>query len=493
MTIGQTAIVPPEIPNWIAGAQRPAQGGKLFDKLNPHDGQKLCQVARSGREDIAEAVQAAKAAWPRWAALPPVQRGNILHTICNAMEARREEIARIVRLETGKSFKDALGETEGAIACGRFFAGEGQRLFGRTIPSAAPGKYNFTIRQPCGVAGLIVPANTPIANVAWKIFPAMICGNSVVLKAAEDTPATAWIVAAIAQEAGLPRGVLDVVQGFGPEAGQPLVEHEDVAVVSFTGSTAVGKLLAEIAARRLAKISLELGGKNPLVVCDDADLEYVVRWVCLSAFSNAGQRCAAGSRIIVFDTIYDRFRNMLVEATRALKLGPEDGDHLGPVINERQLNGMLTAIAQAEGAGARVLIGGRRLTDPSHAGGFYMAPTLIDNVAPDDEISMRELFGPITCLYRARDFNEALLLANNSPYGLTACIHTRSLDRALQFCYEVQSGVAVVNAGTHGSEPHIPFGGLKQSGNSSREPGTEALDIYSNLKNVCLNVDPRRI
>ncbi|HVO83277.1 MAG TPA: aldehyde dehydrogenase family protein, partial [Syntrophobacteria bacterium] len=341
-----------------------------------------------------------------------------------------------------------------------------------------------------GVAGLIIAANTPIANVAWKVFPALVCGNAAVLKAAEDTPATAWIFGKLAHEVGLPPGVLNIIQGYGEEAGAPLVAHPGVDVISFTGSSAVGRQIARIAGERLARVSLELGGKNPLVVCDDADLENAARWVLLSAFSNAGQRCAAGSRIIIFAAVYDRFRDMLVERTRRLRVGPGDDEDFGPVINEEQLTNMVAAVERARENGAVVLAGGHRLTDPPHAQGFYMAPTLIENVGPEDAISTSELFGPVTCLYRVKDFPAALSLANDSPYGLTACIHTRSIHRAMEFTQKVQTGVAVVNAGTYGSEPHMPFGGLKQSGNGWREPGTEALDVYSNLKDIYITIDP---
>jgi aldehyde dehydrogenase (NAD+) len=287
--------------------------------------------------------------------------------------------------------------------------------------------------------------------------------------------------------------VLNIVQGYGEEAGAALVAHPDVGVISFTGSTEVGRQIQRIAGDRLARVSLELGGKNPLVVCDDADLENAAKWVLLSAFSNAGQRCASGSRIIIFDAVYTAFRDMLVERTRRLKVGPGDSDDLGPVINETQLDTMLAAVAQARDEGAVVLVGGKRLTDAAHRDGFYMAPTLIENVSPRAEISRCELFGPIAMLYRVQCFDEALALANDSPYGLTACIHTRSLHRAVRFCDKVQAGVAVVNAGTFGSEPHMPFGGLKQSGNGSREPGTEALDVYSELKDVYINIDPAQV
>ncbi|MCK6625147.1 MAG: aldehyde dehydrogenase family protein [Anaerolineae bacterium] len=489
----KSQLYPTEVSNWINGQEVPAISGELFDKLNPANGQRLSRVARSHAEDVQQAVTAARQAQPAWADTPAVQRGMLLHKLVVGLQARQEEIARIVALETGKSYKDAYGETGGAIALGLFYASEGQRLYGRTTTSGTANKYAMTVRQPIGVAGLIIAANTPIANVAWKIFPAMICGNTAILKAAEDTPATAWIVGQIAQEVGLPPGVLNIIQGYGEEAGAPLVEHPDVGVISFTGSTEVGRLIQRAAGARLARVSLELGGKNPLVVCDDADLDNAAKWVLLSAFSNAGQRCASGSRIIIFDSIYEKFREMLVERTQMLKLGPTDDDDLGPVINEGQLNNMLASVEQAQQQGATVLVGGTRLTDPEHRAGFYMAPTLIENVDPQAEISACELFGPIAILYRVKDFDEALRLANDSPYGLTACIHTRSIHRAVRFCDKVQAGVAVVNAGTYGSEPHMPFGGLKQSGNGSREPGTEALDIYSELKDIYINIDPSQL
>jgi acyl-CoA reductase-like NAD-dependent aldehyde dehydrogenase len=485
--------LPDLLPNWIDGQPAPAQAGETFDKLNPHTGQRLWRVARSRAADVARAVAAALHAQPAWAETPPVRRGEILHDFAMGLRAQRETVARIVALETGKSNAQALGETDGAIALALFYAGEGQRLYGRTTTSGARNKYALTVRQPLGVAGLIIAANTPIANAAWKVFPALICGNGAVLKAAEDTPGTAWMVGQIARDAGLPAGLLNVVQGYGEEAGAPLVQHPQVSVISFTGSTGVGRWIAAEAGRRLAKISLELGGKNPFVVCDDADLDNAVRWAALSAFSNAGQRCASGSRLIVFDAVYDDFRERLVAATARLKVGPHDHDDFGPVINAEQLSHMLAAVESARGRGARLLAGGQRLIGPEHAAGFYLAPTLLEGVDPDDALSTEELFGPIACLYRAADFAHALDLSNRSPYGLTAAIHTRSLHRAWQYAQQVQAGVASINAGTYGSEPHMPFGGRKQSGNGSREPGTEALDIYSDLKDIYINVDPAQL
>ena len=483
-------MIPESIPNLVGGHEVPAQGGLLLPKLSPHDGTTLCHIPRSGAADVEAAVGAARAAQAAWAETPAVQRGLLLHKVVRLLQDRAEEIAAIVAAETGKSLKDARGEVGGAVQCGLFYASEGQRLYGRTSTSGAADKYAMTVRQPIGVAGLVIAANTPIANVAWKVFPALVCGNTAVLKAAEDTPATAWHFGRLATEAGLPPGVLNIVHGLGVEAGDALVRHPDVGVVSFTGSTRVGRLIQQSAGARFARISLELGGKNPLVVCDDADLENAVKWTILSAFSNAGQRCAAAGRILVFNSVYDRFRDLLVERTKKLKVGPSDADDFGPVINERQMVNMLRHVDEARAAGATVLTGGHRLTDPALARGWYVAPTLLEGVPPEAPLSCTELFGPIAALYSVEGFAEALALANRSPYGLTACIHTRNFSRAIRFSDRVQTGVAVVNAGTFGSEPHMPFGGRKDSGNGSREPGTEALNVYTELKDIYLNIDP---
>jgi aldehyde dehydrogenase (NAD+) len=473
--------------NLIAGERRPARQGGTFRKYSPASGRPLTSVPRSTSQDVDEAVAAALAAQPGWAATPAVQRGLVLHQIVRRMQDRAAEFANVVAAETGKSPKDAAGETSGAIQLGLFFAGEGQRMYGRTTTSGVAGRRAMTIRQPIGVAGLIVPANTPIANVAWKVFPALVCGNTAVLKSAEDTPATAALFGEMAAAAGLPNGVLNVIHGLGGEAGAALVAHSDVGVVSFTGSTRVGREIQRVAGDRFARVSLELGGKNPFVVCDDADLDEAVRWAALSAFSNAGQRCASGSRIIVFDAVYDRFRERLIERSKGLRVGSTDADDFGPVINERQLESILGAIESARRSGASVLTGGTRMTAAPLGDGYYIAPTVIENAPADHDVACAELFGPVATLHRVRDLAEAISLANDSPYGLTACIHTNNVDRALTFVERVQAGVAVVNAGTYGSEPHMPFGGWKQSGNGMREPGTEALDVYSQLKDVYLN------
>ena len=485
--------IPSVVPNQIGNQDAHASDGRTFGKIDPATGRTICQVARSTAADVELAVNVAKQAQPAWAAMTVVKRGDILRQIALLMREHRSAIADLVSKETGKSKKDALGETDAAIEMGFFVAGEGRRFYGQTTTSAVPNKSAMVIRQPLGVAGLIIAANTPIANVAWKAFPALLCGNAAILKASEDTPLSAWAFGVLAREAGVPDGVYATLHGFGEEAGAPLVEHPDVAVISFTGSCEVGRWIAQTAGRRLAKICLELGGKNPLIVCDDADLRSAVTWTLGSAFSNAGQRCAAGSRILVFDAVYDRFRQMLVEAANTLKVGTGDTDDYGPVINEDQMKSMLGSVEGAKAAGAAILTGGQRLTGGQYGEGFFVAPTIVEHAGANDEISRTELFGPITILYRVKGFDEAIAMANDSPFGLTASIHTQNINRAMAFIGQIQAGVAVVNGGTYGSEPHLPFGGLRQSGNGWREAGTQALDVYSDLKTVYINHNPDKV
>jgi aldehyde dehydrogenase (NAD+) len=423
---------------------------------------------------VEAAVAAARVARPAWARRTPVERGELVREIALALRARREEAAEIVSAETGKSLDLALGEADAAVEMGFFVAGEGRRLYGRTTTSAMPNRTVMSVRQPVGVAALIVSFNTPVPNYAWKVFPAVLCGNAGVLKPSEHTPVSASFFADLCNEL-LPGGVLNVVHGLGSEVGPPLVQHPDVDLVSFTGSAAAGRWIHEHAGRRLAKVCLELGGKNALVVCDDADLERAVEWSVASAFSNAGQRCAAASRIVVFDAVYEEFRDRFVAAAR-------DYD-AGPVISEASLERILAMLD-----GAQVLTGGERL-DRS---GWWLAPTVVEDVPPDTELSCAELFGPVTILYRVSDFDEAIELVNDSPYGLTSAIHTASVHRAMRFANEVHAGVVVVNGGTYGSEPHMGFGGVKQSGTGWREAGVEALDVYTEWKYVNLIADPAK-
>lgn len=473
-----------KISNWINGKEILPKGNQWLDKFDPHTGELQSQVADSNAEDTHQAVTAAVDAFSDWSELTPVKRGQILGDIVAVMKQQAEALANCIAVETGKPPQDAKGEVGAAIMQAEYFAGEGMRLYGRSLTSGMPGKCSHTVRQPRGVAGLIVPANTPIANISWKVFPALICGNTVVLKATEDAPRISLLFAQLAQQAGLPVGVLNVLQGRGNSAGAALVEDPRVSVISFTGSTAVGRWIAEVAGRRLARVSLELGGKNPLVVCDDADIDQAVHWASLSAFSNAGQRCAAGSRIIVFKGVYDEFRDRIVAKARSLRLGVTAGCDLGPVINKRQQQSILAAIKTAQASGGQVLCGGGSPADSELASGYYIQPTLIAGLAANAELSCKEVFGPVATLYQVENIQESLALANDTEYGLTSAIHTRSVDRAMWFAQRVRAGVANINLGTFGSEPHMPFGGFGSSGNGTREPGVEALDVYSELKNI---------
>jgi acyl-CoA reductase-like NAD-dependent aldehyde dehydrogenase len=482
-----------QIFNWIGGQECSPEGADWVEKFNPHDGSLQSLVVDSSIGDVQRAVSVAANAFSAWAETTPVKRGQILGGIVAEMKKRAVELADCIATETGKPPQDASGEVGGAILQGEYFSGEGMRLYGRSLTSGMPGKYSHTVRQPRGVAGLIVPANTPIANIAWKTFPALICGNSVVLKAAEDSPRIANLFAELARDAGLPPGVFNVIHGRGQTAGAFLVSDERVSVISFTGSTTVGRWIAETAGKRLARVSLELGGKNPFVVCDDADLEQAVHWASLSAFSNAGQRCAAGSRIVLFEGIYEEFRDRLVAKAQSLRLGVETGCDLGPVISRRQQQSIVAAIESARNEGGRILCGGGPPSEAKLAGGYYIVPTVIDGLSDDASLSKKEIFGPVASLHRVKSLPEALLLANSTEYGLTAAIHTRSVDRAMWFAQRVKAGVVNVNIGTFGSEPHMPFGGFGASGNGTREPGVEALDVYSELKNISVLVREHEI
>jgi aldehyde dehydrogenase (NAD+) len=472
------------IANWIDGSMQSIEDRNTIPKYDPHTGLLDSSFVDSSRNDVDEAVIAAGKAFTIWSAITPVERGNLLSAFVGFLDENRAVLSKIVARETGKSLNDAAGEVNAAIMQGRYFAGEGMRLYGRSLTSGMPGKYSHTVRQPIGIAGLIVPANTPIANIAWKIFPALICGNSVVLKASEDSPEIAFKVAELSKVAGIPDGVINVLQGKGDPVGMAIVEHPAIGVISFTGSTNVGKWIAKTAGDRLARVSLELGGKNPFVVCDDADLDAAVHWAVLSAFSNAGQRCAAGSRILIFKNVYDEFVSRLTAKTKTLVLGIHERSNLGPVINKRQHQNILDSISRAEKAGGKVLCGGRRPIDSALSQGFYIEPTLIDGLTEDAELAVQEIFGPVATLHPVTDLEDALRLANSSEYGLTAAIHTKNVDRAMWFAQRVKAGVVNVNIGTFGSEAHMPFGGTGMSGNGTREPGVEALDIYSELKNI---------
>lgn len=471
------------VKNWINGKLDDSNIFEWIDKHDPHTGEVICKVPDSTSSIVDSAVMAAKTIQEEWSKKTPVLRGKILFEIVKLMNEKADVLAKNIALETGKPLVDAEGEVSAAIMQGEFFAGEGMRLYGKTLTSSQFGKYSSSIRQPHGIVGLIIPANTPIANIAWKVFPALICGNTIVLKASEDAPTIALIFAEIAKEAGLPDGVLNIIQG-GKTAGESIVNNNLISLISFTGSTLVGKYIAESAGKRLARVSLELGGKNPMIICDDADIEQAIYWTSLSSFSNAGQRCAAASRILIFEQVYEDFVEKLVLKTKSLKLGTAKGCDLGPVINLKQYENILNAINSCSSSDGRILCGGKSSTNFDLQNGYYIEPTLIEIDDENCSINKEELFGPVATIQKVIDIEQALRITNNSEFGLTAAIHTKDVDRAMWFAQNAKVGTVNVNIGTYGSEPHMPFGGFGSSGNGTREPGVEALDVYSELKNI---------
>lgn len=474
----------------------------FINKINPANGEILTEVIKGNKKDVDLAVAEAQESFNSWSNTSVIERANLLRKATILMQEKKKEIAEIVHLETGKSMKDAMGEAEGAIELGFFMAGEGRRFYGKTTTSSMPDRMAMTLRQPVGVCALIVPFNTPIANVAWKAYPALLCGNTVVLKAAKDTPYTPIWFAKILKEAGSPGGVFNVIQGLGEEAGQALIGDERIDLISFTGSCETGRSIQKAVGGRFVKISLELGGKNPFIVCDDADLKVASDFAVLSAFSNAGQRCSSGSRIIVFEKVYDEFKKMFLDKTKKLKVGSSDNNDLGPVISQRQLNNILNCLKNTlEKKEAKLLEGGYRVTHGKYKNGYFITPTVLEYINSDKSINRSEtalydqveIFGPVTCLYKVKDLKEAIELTNNSPYGLTSAIHTKNIHRIQEFINRARVGVVSVNGPTYGSEPHMPFGGLRNSGTGWREPGTEALDFYSEWKTVYIKHEPSNI
>ena len=484
---------PAVVLHWLNDAEVASSDARTFDKRRPSDDSVIAQVARGGTAEVANALQSAAAVAPAWGRWPVPKRGAILGKAAQLLREREKSFGQTVQHETGKPWKNAVAEVASAAELAVFMEGEGSRLYGKTLPSPIPNRTVQTLRSPIGICAAIMPFNSPLAGVAWKVFPALLCGNAVVVKSHELTPYTAILFGQLLKDAGLPAGVYSVIQGFGPEVGAPLVQDDRVGVVSFTGSSATGKLIQRAVSERtvLAKVCLELGGKNPFVVCDDADLDAAAELAAASAFIDAGQRCASGSRIIVFDRVYDAFRAKFLDRVKKVKVGSGAEDDCGPVISRASLDRLVIQVTAAASRGASVISGGAAA--PALAPGYYMQPTVLENVPPSDEISQLELFGPVTCLYRVNGFDAAIELANGTQYGLTGAIHTTNLHRAQEFITRYQGGLVSINGATYGSGPHMPFGGVKNSGNGFREPGTEALDVYTELKTVVTNHNPGRV
>ena len=472
--------------NWVDGSPQHVISKSVLERYCPDNGALLARFPCSNSLDVNIAVESAQQAFKIWSNFSPIVRGQVLMKFISKMQENKQLIAECAAIETGKTLSNALQEVNGAILLGEFFAGEGMRLYGNSLTSNNTKKMSFTIREPIGVAGLIVPANTPIANIAWKVFPALICGNAVVLKSSEDAPMCADLFVRLASESGLPNGILNLIHGDA-NTGEALVKAQGVGIISFTGSTAVGRKIAADAGDRMVRLSLELGGKNAMVICDDADLDLAVKSACLSAFSNAGQRCSAASRLVVMESVYDEFCCKLVKKIESIKLGVSEDCDVGPVMNQQHLESLLLAIDDVKKSNGNILCGGTRPVSKKLFGGNYLMPTLIDRISPIDRLSQKELFGPISFIYRASSLENALEIANASEYGLTSAIHTKNIDRAIWYAKKVRAGVVNINSGTYGSEPHMPFGGFGLSGNGSREPGLEALNVYSEIKVISLN------
>jgi alpha-ketoglutaric semialdehyde dehydrogenase len=479
--------------NLIGGERRDAASGRTFESHNPARHSEVIGVfPESSAADVDAAVAAARRALNGWRSTPWPRRGEIILAAATLMEQRKEELARLMTREMGKVLTEARGDVQEAIDMGKFIAGEGRRAFGETVPSELRNKWAMTMRQPLGVIGCITPWNFPIAIPSWKIFPAVMAGNTVVFKPAEDTPLCALRFVEILEEAGLPGGVVNIVFGA-EEAGDAVVRHPGTTAIFFTGSADTGRLIASICGSMLKKVSLELGGKNGIVVLDDADLELAVEGALWGAFGTAGQRCTASSRLIVDKHVLADFTDALVSRTRALRMGDglADGVDVGPVINETQLRRIhrYTEIGIEEGA--QLLTGGEVAREGDLARGFFYTPTVFGKVTPSMRIAQEEIFGPTTAILPVDSLDDALAAANSTQFGLSLSIYTNDLRHAFRAIHELESGIVYVNAPTIGAEIQLPFGGTKNTGNGHREAGGHVLDEFSEWKSIYIDYSGR--
>jgi aldehyde dehydrogenase (NAD+) len=453
-----------------------------FDSYNPSTGELIDSFPRSDAADVERAVASARAAWEDWRLVPAPQRGNILFRFAQLLERDKAGLSELMTREMGKVKAEAGGDIQEAIDMSYYMGGEGRRLFGQTTPSELPDKFMMSVRMPVGVVGAITPWNFPIAIPAWKLCPALVCGNTVVLKPAEDTPLLAQRFVDLLHEAGLPEGVVQIVHGFGEEAGEALVRHPDVPIITFTGSRETGVAVTKAAADRLKHVHLELGGKNAIIVMDDADLDLAVDGIVWSAFGTAGQRCTAASRVIVHEGVYAQLQSKLVERAERMKIGDpwEDDTEIGPVINEAAVDKIHSYTEIGKDEGATLLTGGERV----EGNGFYYRPTVFADVEPQMRIAQEEIFGPTTALIPVKSFEDAVQAANGIRYGLSSSIFTRDVNKAFRAMRDLQTGITYINAGTTGAEVHLPFGGMKETGNGHREAGQAALDVFTEWKSI---------
>lgn len=473
--------------NYIGGRWVESASGRTFPDLNPADPSQTVAVFQdSSAADIDQAVAAAQSAFRSWRLTPAPKRGEILYRAAQIIEARKEKLARDMTREMGKVLTEARGDVQEAVDMTYYMAGEGRRLFGQTTPSELPSKYCMTERVPIGVCALVTPWNFPMAIPAWKCMPALICGNSLILKPSPEAPLSAWNLVKILEEAGIPPGVVNFVTGGGAEAGAVLVSQAGVRAVSFTGSTAVGREVAKSCAGTFKHLALEMGGKNAILVMDDADLELAVDGALWGGFATSGQRCTAASRVIVHKKIYGEFTAKFLERARALKTGNglDPAVQVGPIISERQLRRIEEYVAIGKSEGARLLCGGEQLKDAELGRGWFFAPTIFGECSPRMRVAREEIFGPVVALVPCDNLDAAIEIANDVEYGLSAAIYTRDLNNAFSAMRDTDAGIFYVNASTIGAETHLPFGGVKQTGNGRRETAVAALDFYSEWKSI---------
>lgn len=473
--------------NFIDGKWVEAKSGKTFENRNPARwNEVLGEFPLSGKEDVNEAVRSAKIAFSKWRLVPAPHRGDILRKVGDIMTSRKDEIARRMTMEMGKVLLETRGDVQEGIDTAYYAATEGRRLFGHTVPSELPNKFNMAMRIPIGVAGIITPWNFPMAIPTWKIFPALVCGNTVVFKPASDTPETATTLVEILLEAGVPEGVINLVHGGGSTVGMAIVEHPDIDLVSFTGSTQVGKNISEVAGKSLKRVSLELGGKNAQIVMDDAKLDLALEGVLWGAFGTTGQRCTATSRLILHETIHDQFLKMLVEGTSNLAIGNglNERNHVGPLVNEGQRKIVEEYVQIALQEGAKLVSGGKKLESGELANGWFHEPTILADVKPDMRVAKEEIFGPVLSVLRVSSLEEAIDVSNNTPYGLSSSIYTQNISNAYAAIRDIKAGITYINSPTIGAEAHMPFGGVKETGNGHREGGWTVYEFYSEWKTV---------
>ncbi len=485
----------PTFGNFIGGEWRPAESGRTFESRNPADNRDLIgRFAASDASDVAAAVRAAEDALPAWRQMPAPKRGEIMYALGALLAENKERLAQAMTREMGKILPEARGDVQEGIDIAYLMAGEGRRMFGDTTPSELPDKWAMSIRQPIGIAGIITPWNFPIAIPCWKMTAALITGNVVVLKPASDTPHCAALLVDLMHQSGFPAGTVNMVTGSGADVGMPLVENPDVNVISFTGNGATGREIAIAAARRNARLSLELGGKNAIAVMADADLELAVDGILWSAFGTTGQRCTACSRLVVDEKVADELVDRLVDRASRLKLGPglESTTDVGPLINAEALKKVGTYVEVGTEEGARLATGGEPTSDLAglEHGHFYR-PTILDGVRYMDRVAQEEIFGPVLAVIRVSGYEEAAMVVNHTRYGLSSSIYTTDTNTAFRAMRDFTTGIVYVNAGTIGAETHLPFGGMKATGNGHREAGHAALDTFTEWKSIYVDYSGR--